>query len=266
MQAQMVFQNLLREELLRIQAGNSHYSLRAYAKKTGIHVGALSSIMNGRRNVSRKLAERALGRLMLDPQKRSEILSLFPTAKRAKVTPPVESDVSYEPRYLELSAQTFRVIADWEHFAMLCLLKLKDFSPRAEWIQDRLGISKTRVVSALKRLHDLKLFETTSDGEIKRTTQSLRTSDDVAEISIKKSHAQSLELARLSLQRDPVDARDFTTLTMAIDARKLGLAKERIRKFQDELSELLETSDPTEVYRLSIQLFPLNEHPERKSP
>jgi hypothetical protein len=50
--------------------------------------------------------------------------------------------------------------------------------------------------------------------------------------------------------------RDFTTVTMAIDKRKLSTAKELIRKFEDELSDLLESGHRTDVYRLSVQLFP----------
>ena len=42
--------------------------------------------MNGKRNVSRDLAERVVNRLMLDPQDRTEVLELFPV-KRARVCP-----------------------------------------------------------------------------------------------------------------------------------------------------------------------------------
>jgi UV DNA damage repair endonuclease len=45
---------------------------------------------------------------------------------------------------------------------------------------------------------------------------------------------------------------------MAIDPKKLSVAKELIRKFQDDLSDLLESGNQTEVYRLSTHLFPLS--------
>ncbi len=265
MKSQIVFQNLLREELVRIQGANASYSLRAFAKKAGVHVGALSSIMGGKRNVSRKLAERVLGRLLVDPQKRSEVLDLFPQSRRKNVVRPVDGDLSFQPRYLELSAAAFRIIADWEHFAILCLFRMKDFSSDRSWIERKLGLSAKRIDSALKRLKDLSLIEITSDGSLKRTTQSVRTSDDIAEVSLKKSHEQSLDLAKNSLFRDPVHLRDHTSITMAIDPKKIGMAKEMIRKFQDELAEVLESDRPTEVYRLSMQLFPLFEN-ERQNP
>jgi hypothetical protein len=36
------------------------------------------------------------------------------------------------------------------------------------------------------------------------------------------------------------------------------MAKELIRKFQDEFAKLVETDNQTEVYRLSMQFFPLS--------
>jgi uncharacterized protein (TIGR02147 family) len=80
----------------------------------------------------------------------------------------------------------------------------------------------------------------------------------MADVTLKKHHEQSLDLAKESLFRDDVKKRDFTTVTMAIDPKKLSMAKERIRKFEDELSDLLESGHRTEVYRLSMQLFPLS--------
>ena len=68
-----------------------------------------------------------------------------------------------------------------------------------------------------------------------------------------------MELAQKSLTTDPVQERDFTSITMAINSKKLAEAKVLIRKFQDELSGLLEDSTPDQVYRLCVQLFPLSQ-------
>jgi hypothetical protein len=54
-----------------------------------------------------------------------------------------------------------------------------------------------------------------------------------------------------------VEKRDFTAVTVAVNPKNLSTAKELIRKFQDELCDQLEAGRCTEVYRLSVQLFPL---------
>jgi hypothetical protein len=74
-----------------------------------------------------------------------------------------------------------------------------------------------------------------------------------------------LELARKSLYRDPVEARDLTSVTMAIDPKNLSMAKEKIRQFQDELAQMLATGTPTEVYRVSMQMFPLRSQQRSQS-
>ncbi len=255
MKEQMAVQNLLRSKLSEIQKQNPQYSLRAYAKKVGVHVGALSYILNGKRNVSRDLAERITRRLLLDPQERSEVLNLFPEKKKIAAT---QSEMqAYEPRYLELSASQFKIASEWEHFAVMSLARTKDFQSSKEWIAKRLGITESRAAQIIERLLDLGLFQIDSEGNLTRSEKSYRTTDDVADISMKKHHEQNLNLAKESLFRDHVLDRDFTTVTMAIDKKKLSTAKELIRKFQDELSDLLETGNQTEVYRLSVQLFPL---------
>jgi len=121
-----------------------------------------------------------------------------------------------------------------------------------------LGISIVRTEQALKRLIVLGLFTRDEKGNLSRSKKSYRTTDDVVSVSMKKHHEQSLELAKESLHRDDISKRDFTTVTMAIDVKKIASAKELIRKFQDDLSDLIETDDQTEVYRLGVQLFPLS--------
>ena len=261
MKEQIAVQNLLRGKLSDIQRTNPHYSLRAFSKKVGVHVGALSSILNGKRNVSRELAERISKRLLLDPQERSEVLSLFPE-KRSYKKPGMSIDTS--PRYLELSASQFKISAEWEHFAVMSLLNCEDFKDSSEWIAQRLGITESRAKQIVDRLLQLELFTRDKSGRLTRSKKSFRTTDDIADVSLKRHHEQSLDLAKESLHRDSVKVRDFTTLTLAIDPSKLSTAKELIRKHQDELSDLLESGTRTEVYRLSVQLFPLSKLGEEK--
>lgn len=255
---QIAIQNLLRRKFTEIQVSNPRYSLRAFSIKIGVHVGALTYIMNGKRNVSRKLAERIARRLMLDPQERSEVLQLFPESRKNKKAAIPVSAHELNSRFCQLSAAQFKAIAEWEHFAIMSLVKCEDFQNETAWIAKRLGISDSRVRQVVDRLIELNILSLDESGRLVRTTSGFRTSDDVADISLKKHHDESLQLAKDSLHRDPVSARDITSITMAIDPKNLSMAKELTRKFQDELSDLLESGHRTEVYRLSMQLFPLS--------
>lgn len=260
MKEQIAIQNLLRSNLLELQSKNSSYSLRSFASKVGVHVGALSSIMNGKRNVSRDLAERIARRLLVDPQTRTELIEMFPQKKFRKE----QTNERTSPRYLELEATTFKMIAEWEHYAVLSLMNTKDFTDDFSWIANRLGITETRAIEVLKRLLDVGLIKRDQDDKLVRVSSSVRSSDDTVNLSLRKSHDVTLELASESLSRDGIYERDFTYVTMAIDPKQISVAKEMIRKFQDDLSEVLESGNRTEVYRFSTQLFPMTKLQKRK--
>jgi uncharacterized protein (TIGR02147 family) len=80
---------------------------------------------------------------------------------------------------------------------------------------------------------------------------------------LKRSHRESILQAAEALDSIPTAERDITSMTMAIDPRKLPLAKTLIREFRFRLAELLETGNRTEVYNLNVQLVPVTKK-ERK--
>ena len=101
------------------------------------------------------------------------------------------------------------------------------------------------------------MIELDQDGAYARTKQRIRTTDDVLSMSLQKAHHQNLELGQEALIDVPVELRDFSAITMPASPHLLPKAKELIRKFQDDLSELLESESGTEVYKFCTQLFPL---------
>jgi uncharacterized protein (TIGR02147 family) len=257
MNPQLALQNALHDQLMEIQRKNPRYSMRSYAKKVGVHIGALSSIINGKRNVSRKLAERIVRRMLLDPQRRSEILRLFPDKQAQRG----ESGAEREPlpqRYLVLRANQFKIAAEWEHFAVMSLVRCADAQSGAAWIASRLGITELRAQQVVDRLLELGILVRDESGKLTRSDVDYRTTDDVADIAGKRHHEETLELAKESMHRDPIHQRDLTTTTMAFDREDLGAAKELIRKFHDDIADLAARGKRrAEVYRLAVQLFPM---------
>jgi len=251
MKEQVALQKILhlRYEELRIR--NPLFSRRAFSKKLGLSAGAMSELFNGKRQVSLALAEKISDKLDLDPQERAELFSLF--QKKRSV---VRTD-AIDPNYLQLSADQFRVIGDWYHFAILTLMRTKVFKSDASWIAERLGLSISVVTGALDRLKRLSVIAEDKDGRLRRSKTRYRTSDDVANISVRKAHSQYIEKAREALENLPVEKRDFTSLMLTLSPEQLPCAKEKIRKFQDDLSAELEKQPQSEVYQLCIHLFPL---------
>jgi uncharacterized protein (TIGR02147 family) len=90
----------------------------------------------------------------------------------------------------------------------------------------------------------------------------MQTTDGIASAAVRKAHSEHLDRARESLERDPIEIRDFTSTTMAINVNKIPEAKQLIREFRSRLTKLLEADPKSEVYVFSAQLFPLSRRSE----
>lgn len=246
-------QKLLNEHLTEAQLKNPLYSLRSFAKKVGLPASALSEIMNGKRRLSREKARGVLNRLCVDPDLSARILGGFPEKMKYNRRSRDEA-----VRYTRLDMDHFRVVSDWHHFAILSLSETEGYRHDPKWIARRLGIRAGEASLALDRLERLGMLERDEKtGKVIQTGVSYATSDDVADLSLRKAHAQNLELARRSLEGDAVDERDFTAITMAIDPEMLPLAKKMIREFRDRLCATLESGAKKEVHKFCMQLIPL---------
>jgi uncharacterized protein (TIGR02147 family) len=255
MNEQITIQTLLNKRFEEIRLKNSSFSLRAFSKRLDVSPSTLTRILAGERRVSRPLAEQLCDKLCLDPQERSEIMGKFPQRKRYRKA--TRTGDAVDPNYLQLTADQFRIVGEWYHFAILSLIKTRDFRSDADWVADRLGISNKEASAALERLNRLEMIQKDSTGNWTRTYPRLRTTDDVLNLSLQKAHRQNLELGLEVLSNVPVELRDFSAITMPTNPKLLPKAKELIRKFQDDLSALLESEPGTEVYKFCTQLIPL---------
>jgi uncharacterized protein (TIGR02147 family) len=253
MTEQMAFQAKLRSQLLEAQQKNSAFSLRAFASKLQMSPSALSEILNGKRRVSQQLAEKTLILMGTEPSELAKILRLF--EKRDLSI----SEDKANGSYLELKSDQFQLIAQWYHFAILSLAETKGFKATPLWIAKRLGIKVIEAEQALERLNRLGFIQwSRSQKKLKLMQGQLSTSDDVADAAVRKSHFEDLKLAEETLAKVPVEERDFSSITIAINKNKLSLAKKMIRQFQDQLSAVLEADTKDEVFKFSFYAIPLS--------
>lgn len=250
MKEQQAIQQLLKASLIDLQKKNPSYSLRSFAKKLEIHVGSLSSIMNGKRNVSRDIAEKIVRKLLWDPQSRTEILDLFPEKK-------INQSLLQEKLSVVLEASQSELISDWEYNGVLSLMDCSDFSDDPLWISKRLGITESRAIEILRRLLSMQLIKRSAEDKLVRVYKTIKLSDNPLSSSLKRGHESTMDLAKQSLHREEIANNDFSYITLAIDPSKLEEAKEMIRRFQESLTDFFEAGEKTEVYRFSTQLFPL---------
>ncbi len=259
------YQELITKELARRIDKNSSYSLRSFALSIQIDPGALSSVLNGKKLLTPFLTDKVMESLSLSPKEKDQFLdsvaNSYIISKRKKYPQAIKELLKKKSETLNkktqnLSEETFRVIADWYHYAILQMVKNENFNLEISEIAKKLEITPTATKFAIERLKKLNLL-IEKGGTLFRTENPLSISDlSKTTPALRKRIKQITQKSTESLENDPISIRNHTTMTMSIDPDLLPEAKERIQKFMDELSDFLEAKNK-KVYELQINLFPL---------
>jgi uncharacterized protein (TIGR02147 family) len=250
------FALVLRDELCRRQRENSKYSLRSFAKQLRIQAPTLSQVLKGKRKLPQKKAVEIADLLFMEPiQKHAFFQSLGVRSK---------ASIPWESQAVELNEQDhFKIIAEWEHYAILSLL---DFhTPKVktkDWISKKLNISGLRTEQALSRLQRAGFVNTSKGGGLVSQVKSVKTSTDIVSSALKASHLESFDIAKEKLRTVDLDHREFRSMTIAFSKNKMDEAKKQIQKFVRDFAELFDAhknqkNTSQEVYQLGIQFFPL---------
>jgi len=247
-------QFILCEELAKRQTKNPSYSLRAFAKSLGVSVTTLSEVINGKRVLSKSSLIKIVDRLYITPEERPSFLLSAMGINSGHIS---KNDQSEKKKWINFEVDRFRIISDWYPFAILSLAKIRPNKADPGWIASRLGISKSEASGAIERLLRLNLIEIIGES-IVRTSEPLYVGDQVPSSFIRKYHRQNLENAMNSLEQDPIEVRDFSSITIAADPNRIEEARKLIREFREKMSCYLENDEKKEVYNLSIQLFPVS--------
>jgi len=245
-------QSLLRAELenalARRISRNPHYSLRSLAESLKVSHSLLSLVLSGKRKVSKKL------RMKLQE---SAIL-------RESLERPLRTHLR-EQEHHQISVDTFAVLSDWYHYAILSLLELPGASSDPKWLAKKLRITPTEARLAFSRLRRLGLLGL-SRGKWKQISRPLKVENRSSTIATRKFHHQLLQKAEESLERDPFELRDFSSMTLKMDPRYVEHARQKIRDFRRRLAQELEQlGKPSAVYHLTVQIYPVSEIDEKSA-
>ncbi|MBX9769465.1 MAG: TIGR02147 family protein [Bdellovibrionales bacterium] len=249
------FRALLTRELQHRMRMNSRYSLRAFARDLGVDPSHLSKLLRGHKPITLHFIEEASGLLKLTEDERNYYRDLHLAAKSYALA---------EVRtYAQLSQDVFEIVADWQNFAILELMKVSAFKPEATWIAQRLRVPVSEVEESISRLKRSGLLKVDEHGVWTDTSQGFSThilGPNVSSVAHRRAQKEILEMAAVALQETPIEKRDQSSMMMATSFEKLKKAKEMIRDFRRHLTAFLEEGeDKDAVFQLSISLFPLSE-------
>ena len=232
---------------------NKQYSLRAFAKSIELAPSTLSELMSGKRKLSKVLRDRIGNALEMD----TEQVKAFEAKAHGNSN---QVDESLNKDYQSLALDSFYLISQWYHYAILQLLKTKNFKNNKAWIATRLAITPEEADAAIKRLLRIGIVEL-QNGKLVDVTngQTTHLKNNYTNAQLRNFQIKALQIAIDKLKEVPIDFRDNTTMTFALNKESIPFAKKEITKFRRKLTKQLEQfGKPDEVYQLAIALSPLS--------
>jgi uncharacterized protein (TIGR02147 family) len=245
------FRELLQDELVRRIKANPRYSLRAYAKSLNIDSSLLSKILRQLRPISNEYIKSMGLTLKLSPKQ-------IKWYEHAESMPKKNSS---DLVFKLLDQDSFEIISDWYHFAILEMMNIEGFKPELKWLATRLALSKIEVQAAIERLQRVGLLIINEEGQWidqSKGHRSFNLGPEYSSAAHRNSQKQILEKSMKALEELPLNIRDHSSMMMATNPEKIMEAKKLIDQFRYELCRLLEDTDKKKnVYQLSIGLFPI---------
>jgi uncharacterized protein (TIGR02147 family) len=253
------FRTLLRQELEDRCMRNPSYSLRAFATHLEMDASTLSKILKGKRPLGESTISKLGSRIGLSDKE----ISVFVRIADKKGDHTVE-----QMNFDQLTYDRFAVISDWYHFVILELMQVNEFRPDSKWIAKSLGLQVSEIDAAIERLKRVGLLKVSKTGAWQDISGGNTTSigTDMASVAHRRLQQQFLEKAADSLAQVPLQERDHSTMTVAVDRSRLPAAREKIKRFRRGLAKFLTEGEVhDEVMNLNIALFPITKLHERKT-
>ena len=216
------------------QLRNPAYSIRAFARDSGLSAPLISQIFNGNRSLTPKSIHKATANLDLDREEQDAI-------QKSWLSPDSRAEAELIT-FTTIPNDTFKLISRWYHFAILSLSDVKGCRFDASWIAERLGISYFDAKDALRRLLDLGIIEVVGD-RFRQSCEPLESSRDIPSVAIRKHHQSLLELAQKSLLHDNVAERYFGSLALSVKSEDIDDAKDMLREFHSRFAARFDCKD-----------------------
>lgn len=251
------YTDFLKQEFQERSLRNISYSLRAFARDLNLTSGNLSDILNFKSRLSKEKANLVADDLRLSQEDKKLFLKLVDIAfldddKKAREQLQI---LNYDSSYITLADDYYRVLTEWYYFALVELVRVKDFRNEDEWIAHRLQIQTSDVRPAIERLLRVQLLKQI-DGELIQTYDYFISPSGTPLDTARKFHKQLLQRAAIAIEEQSIEERNFTSGFLRVRKSDLPRIGEKIKQFRREMAAEIESGDEHDsVYAFSIQFF-----------
>lgn len=255
------YKDYLLRELEGRKVRRPYYSLRAFARDLELSPSSLSEILSGRYGLSRARALSIGKRIKLsaDHLEHFADLMLLKRAKSSDEKRLAANRVKYRmlSEKNRLSTEVFRVVADWQHFAILELFCLDGFDPSPKGIARALKITPSLAKASLARLVKVGMLLETKEG-LKLAEQFSFVGEDIPSEAVRLFHKQILEKAGQAIFHQGISDRELSSSIMSVRKEDLPEIKKQMRKFATAMQKKFSGKQKRNaVYCLALQFFGL---------
>jgi plasmid maintenance system antidote protein VapI len=240
---------ILHTYLKKKKETNPNYSLRSLAKHLNVPSGRLSEILTQKRRITDTQLVKWLQNLGTQNELKKELSSLLKSLKKSVV----------------ISKEDIAILENDLHFAVLSLFETSNFKFDYDWIAERLNTSHDEIKLIFQNLEKVGLV-IKNGSTYERCQRSVKTTQDIPSSALRQSVKKSILNGLDRIDSTDVCLRDISSITLAINTKKMHLAKKRIQKFRSDMAKILESGEQTEVYNLNIQLVPVTHLGPQKNP
>lgn len=236
----------------------------------------LKMLIDGKRRLTRKLAEKMPGALGLTREEARFFLALVEYIQAETTDSRAEAlrRLKRFKRFLHVHR------TELEHFSYLNdpllltlreMVALPDFSEDVDWILAHLpgGMRRQEIEDGIAKLLSLGMIFRDDEGRLQQAKQHIATGDLFGYTPLRKHHLSMLELAGKAMDQ-PADTRYFRGLTMTLSPESYQRIVEEYSCFIDRVRSIVDADEAcSEVYHMHTSLFPMtrpkrSEDPEKK--
>jgi uncharacterized protein (TIGR02147 family) len=258
------FREFLRDAYEERKAKQPAFSYRFIGGRMGINASTVLRIMQGGRNLSRKLIEPLatvfkLGRretayfcllVNLDQARSEQEKSLY-----------FEKVVAFgKSEIVTLLADRYALFKSWKYIAIRELLShyrfRGDYRALSRMCEPPISVPEAKEAIAL--LLRLGMVRKDAGGCIRPTNKFVTAGENWKSFAIANYQKSTIALAGEAIGRFAAQERDISTLTVNLSPESLDTIKEKIRSLRKEILEVENMDSACDrVYQVNFQIFPL---------
>jgi uncharacterized protein (TIGR02147 family) len=251
------------------RATNPHWSMSAFSRKAGFGEssrGYLKLIMDGKRNLSPKTIARLAQALSLD-RKESLFFENLVHYNQART----QGDRSYyfsrldemlgakKPTSFQLLRNQVQYLSKWYYISIRELVALDSFVEDTQWIASNLRakVTHSQIQEAIEDLLAMGLLTRDTSGKLLQAQAIVRAPTEGVVELIDLTQIEVMKMAFDSIENDPRDARDMSSVTISCPASQFENLRKEINRFRDHLVTTYGnyTKGIDAVFQMNFQLF-----------